>query len=289
MAETAKDYARKQLGNLDLSYLDKEREVANNIYNTSRSSLENNFNNLINQINTNRNDTRRNFNMGRSSIAENAYNANRANQADLVSRGIGRSGLKGLGEVGNRIETGRQYSNLANKFYNDMNSFDTTERQGRSQYDIDQRSLRNTLDQSLAGIDTRGADARNNYNMTLGQLAEGVQGRWDANKNAEAALAQQRAAAAQAHRDAVNAARESAAREKEQALIKIVSDNKTSYDSKVAQINHIFDISPQEARNILKEMGIKNENVTIPNKPKKDITKMPPRYYTRNMIGGWYK
>lgn len=204
--QTAKEYAQQQLGTLDLSYLDKERENAQNTYNTSNSSLQTNFNNLLQQIENNRADTRKNFNTGRATVAEQSYNANRTNQADLASRGVGSSGLKGLGEVGNRIETGRQYSNLANEFYNNMNELKTTEDQGRSQYNIDQQVIKNTLDQALAGIDTRRGEAQNNYNMTLGQLAEQVQGRWDANDNAAKALQQAKDAALQAHKDAVAAA-----------------------------------------------------------------------------------
>lgn len=204
--QTAKQYAQQQLGTLDLSYLDKERENAQNTYNTSNSSLQTNFNNLLQQIENNRADTRKNFNTGRATVAEQSYNANRTNQADLASRGVGSSGLKGLGEVGNRIETGRQYSNLANEFYNNMNELQTTEDQGRSQYDIDQQVIKNTLNQALAGIDTRRGEAQNNYNMTLGQLAEQIQGRWDANDNAAKALQQAKDAALQAHKDAVAAA-----------------------------------------------------------------------------------
>ena len=204
MAQTqsAYDYAKQQLGDLDLSHLEKERNVAQKTYDTSKSSLENNFNNLLQQIESNRSDTRKNFNTGRATVAENSYNANRLNQADLASRGVGSSGLKALGEVGNRMETGRQYSNLANNFYSTMNDLKTTEDQGRSQYDIDQRTIQNTLDNTLAGIDTRAGEAKNNYNMTLGQLAEAVQGRWDANDNAQKALEQAKAAAHQAHLDA---------------------------------------------------------------------------------------
>ena len=46
MAKTAKQYAQEQLGTLDLSHLDNERKVAQNTYNTSNSSLENNAHKL---------------------------------------------------------------------------------------------------------------------------------------------------------------------------------------------------------------------------------------------------
>ena len=52
MAKSAKDYAREQLGELDLSYLTGEEDAANKTYGTTRSSLGTNFNNLMNQINS---------------------------------------------------------------------------------------------------------------------------------------------------------------------------------------------------------------------------------------------
>ena len=255
MAQSAKDYAKKQLGELDLSYLTGEEDVANKTYNTTKSSLETNFNNLVNQINSNRLDTRKNFNTGRSTIAENAYAANRQNQADLASRGIGSSGLKALGEVGNRMETGKQYSNLANQFYSTMTDLDNTEKQSRNQYDIDVQTAKNTLDSALAGIASRRGEAQNNYNMQLGQLAENVQGRWDANANAQAALAQAKAAAAQAHRDAVNAARSQLSSAKKQALTEIVNGNGT-VDQKRAAIQTTFGVDANTATKVLQQLGL---------------------------------
>src|SRR5574344_1355313 len=157
----AKDAAKEQLGGLDLSYLDKERNVAKDTYSTSKNSLQTNFDNLLNTINTNRADTKKNFNVGRGTIAENAFTQNRLNNLDVSSRVAGKSGLKDLGEVGNRIETGRQYSNLANTFYGDMGKLDTTEKESKSQFELDNQALSNTLNQALTGIDTRGAEAGN--------------------------------------------------------------------------------------------------------------------------------
>lgn len=248
--QTAKQYAQEQLGTLDLSYLDKERENAQNTYNTSNSSLQTNFNNLLQQIENNRADTRKNFNTGRATVAEQSYNANRTNQADLASRGVGSSGLKGLGEVGNRIETGRQYSNLANQFYSNMNELQTTEDQGRSQYDIDQQVIKNTLDQALAGIDTRRGEALNNYNMTLGQLAEQVQGRWDANDNAAKALQQAKDAAAQAHRDAVAAAKQNLELKNKEDFTKILGSGK-GRNAIISDLETRFGLTNQEAQYVL--------------------------------------
>lgn len=270
MAQTqsAYDYAKQQLGNLDLSHLDRERDVAQKTYDTSKSSLENNFNNLLKQIESNRSDTRKNFNTGRATVAENSYNANRLNQADLASRGVGSSGLKALGEVGNRMETGRQYSNLANDFYSTMNELKTTEDQGRSQYDIDQRTIQNTLDNALAGIDTRAGEAKNNYNMTLGQLAETVQGRWDSNDNAQKALDQAKAAAAQAHTDAVNASNDNLRALNKSALAEYLgkigqkdATGKTyTKDDAANAIAVQFGVSPAYAQGVIQQYNLGTYN-----------------------------
>ncbi|MBQ4032027.1 MAG: hypothetical protein II625_09765 [Bacilli bacterium] len=273
MAKSAKDYAREQLGELDLSYLKGEEDAANKTYGTTKSSLQTNFNNLVNQINANRLDTRKNFNTGRATVAENAYTANRQNQADLASRGIGSSGLKTLGEVGNRMETGKQYSNLANKFYSTMTDLDNTEKQSRDQYNIDLQTAKNTLDSALAGINSRRGEAQNNYNMQLGQLAEQVQGRWDANANAQAALAQAQAAAAQAHSDAVNAAQQQLRGLQTSTLADIVKgvnkNDPQSVDNARTQIQTIFQVEPATATKVLQQLGLeptKSFNFDI-NKP----------------------
>jgi len=262
MAKSAKEYAREQLGNLDLSYLKGEEDVANKTYGTTTSSLENNFNNLMNQIASNREDTRKNFNTGRATVAENAYTANKQNQADLASRGIGSSGLKALGEIGNRMETGQQYSNLANKFYSTMTDLENTEKQSRDQYDIDVQTAKNTLDSALAGIASRRGEAQNQYNQSLGQLAEQVQGRWDANANAQAALAQAKAAAAQAHSDAVNAAKSQLSNAKKQALTEIVNGS-GSLDQKRAAIQTTFGVNAATATKVLQQLGLEPIKATM--------------------------
>lgn len=265
MAQSAKDYAKEQLGELDLSHLNTERDVLNQSYNTSKSSLENNYNNLINQINSNRADTRKNFNTGRATVAENSYTANRQNQADLASRVAGNSGLKTLGEVGNRMETGRQYSNLANEFYNSMSELQNTENQGKNQYDIDLQSIKNTLDQGMADVATREAEAKNAYNMALGQLAETVQGRWDSNANAKAALEQAKQAAAAALAQSKAAAAQSITVANKQDLTAIANNKNLNQSQKVGQVMAVFGVDVNTAINVLRQLGMYSENIEVKN------------------------
>lgn len=188
---TAKDVAAQQLGSLDLSYLDKEKNVATDVYNTGKSSLETSYQNLLDQLSKNRAGTKTDFTKGRATVSESAYDMDRANKANLASRGVGKSGLVELGQVGNRIETGRQYSDIANKYYDTMSDLDTTEKTGTQNYNTDLKGLLNTYNQNIANIDTRRGEATNNYNITLANLAESIQSRWDAEANAQASLAAQ--------------------------------------------------------------------------------------------------
>lgn len=187
---TAKQYAAQQLGALDLSYLDEERKNAQANYNTTKSSLDQSYNNLLDQLAKNRASAKKDFTAGRGTVAESAYNTNRANEASLASRGIGKSGLKQLGEIGNRIETGRQFSDLANTYYNTMDDISVKEKTGTQNYNLDLETATNDLNAALAGINSREKEAQNNYNLTLASLAEQIQSRWDANANAQAQLNQ---------------------------------------------------------------------------------------------------
>jgi hypothetical protein len=146
-----------------------------------------------------------------------------------------------------------------------VSTLNTTEKQGRSQYDIDQQTIKNTLDQALAGIDTRGAEAQNNYNMSLGQLAESVQGRWDANANAKAALDQQKAAAEQAHKDAMYAAKQQLSSLNKQDLLSIVNDKTIDQNKKVAQISARFGVNTNAAINVLRQLDQFIQGATGPN------------------------
>lgn len=248
MAQSAKDYAKQQLGELDLGYLDKERKVANDSYNTSKGSLENNYNNLIEQIGQNKDVTKKGFNTGRATVAENAFTQGRLNQLDVGSRVTGKSGLQELGDVGNRIETGRQYSNLANTYYDDMKTLDTTEKQSATTFGLDQQGLLDQLNQMLTGVDSRGAEAKNSYNMQVGQLAESVQGRWDANANAQAALAQARSAAAQAR----SAASSQLAAAKKSELVKILT-NGGDANNQTQLIKDLFGVDYSTAYQVIAE------------------------------------
>lgn len=203
---SAKSEAQRYLGREDdyinLAGLNREREIANQVYNTNKNTFQNTYNDLLNTIASNRQKARTDFSSGRSTINENAFMRNRETASDLASRGLS-GGLAELSRLGNRMETGRQYSNLANTFYNTMNELDATQRTGENEYNTNLQQARNTLDAALADIGSREAAGRNAYRAQVAQLAEQIQARRDAAAAAAASLALARSNAKQSGKDAI--------------------------------------------------------------------------------------
>jgi len=188
---SAKSEARKLLGKeedyIDLKGLNKERDIANQIYNTNKASYENAYNDLLSTLASNRTDARTEFGKGRSTVSENAFMKNREASSDLASRGLS-GGIGELSKLGTRMETGRQYSDLANSFYRTMSDIDTRQSTGERDYNLGLETAKNELSSALAGIGAREAAARNNYKAQVAQLAEQIQARRDAAAQAAAAL-----------------------------------------------------------------------------------------------------
>ena len=130
---SAKQTAMNYLGNEDdyinLSGLNTERQNANDVYKTNTTSFQNAYNDLLNTIASNRNRAKTDFGSGRATVNENAFLQNRSDVANLASRGLS-GGIAQLSKLGNRMETGRQYSDLANTYYNTMNELAATEKTG---------------------------------------------------------------------------------------------------------------------------------------------------------------
>lgn len=191
MASSKKE-AQNYLGSvnnyINLKGLNKERSIANDVYNTNTKSFQNEYNDLLNTIATNRSKAKTDFGSGRATVGENAYMQNRNDLASLASRGLS-GGIAQLNKLGNRIQTGRQYSDLANTYYNTMNELDANEKTYTNKYNTNMESAQNTLNAALADISSREKAGRNAYRAAVAQLAEQIQSRRDANANAAAARA----------------------------------------------------------------------------------------------------
>lgn len=245
----AKRYLGKEDDYINLAGLNKERTLANQVYNTNRTAFENTYNDLLNTIATNRDRAKIDFGSGRSTINEDAFMRNRENTSDLASRGLS-GGLSQLSKVGNRMETGRQYSNLANTYYRTMNELDATQRTGENEYNTNLEQARNTLEAALADIGAREKAGRNQYRAAVAQLAEQIQARRDA---AAAAAYQNRLLAQQA-----KSAKNAEIRQLNADLLKIAGTDPTekSYKAAIKEYRARMGGTDAKAADYLNSIGI---------------------------------
>lgn len=185
---------------INLKGLNKERQIANNKYNTQIESLKTEYNNLLEDILNKRTANTKDFNKGRSTVRENSFMATRNDLSNLATRGLS-GGIAQLNKLGNRMETGRQYSDLANTYYNTVNALDTAQKQGTDTYNLNLTSAKNDLDSILADIAGREADRRNAYKTALANLMETIRNRRMTQSYYNSTLAREKEAAEDA-RDA---------------------------------------------------------------------------------------
>lgn len=180
---SAKKQAQSYLGNendyINLSGLNEERKLANDVYNTNTKSFQNAYDDLLRTISSNKNKAKTDFGSGRATVSENAYLQNRNDMSDLAARGLN-GGIAQLNKLGNRMETGRQFSNLANTYYNTMNELNANEKTANNEYNTNMEGAKNTLNATLADISSREKAGRNDYKAAVAQLAEQIQARRDA-------------------------------------------------------------------------------------------------------------
>lgn len=180
---SAKKQAQSYLGNendyINLKGLNEERQLANDVYNTNTKSFQDAYNDLLSNIASNRTKAKTDFGSGRSTISENAYLQNRNDLSNFAARGLN-GGIAQLNKLGNRMETGRQFSDLANTYYNTLNELDANEKTYTNTYNTNMEGARNTLNAALANISSREKAGRNAYKAAVAQLAEQIQARRDA-------------------------------------------------------------------------------------------------------------
>ena len=180
---SAKKQAQSYLGNendyINLKGLNEERQLANDVYNTNTKSFQDAYNDLLSNIASNRTKAKTDFGSGRSTISENAYLQNRNDLSNFAARGLN-GGIAQLNKLGNRMETGRQFSDLANTYYNTLNELDANEKTYTNNYNTNMEGAKNTLNATLANISSREKAGRNAYKAAVAQLAEQIQARRDA-------------------------------------------------------------------------------------------------------------
>lgn len=188
---TAREQAQTNLGPIEkyvnYSGYEKERQLAQDTYNSTLQTMKNEYDTLMNTLNTDRQKLSKDFSSGRSTVSD-YYDQQRLLSGTNRSRVLKGTGLGDLGQVVNRMRVGNELSNTANTYYNGIDDVNAKIRAGELDYDIRKRTAQNDLDAALADIGARQKERENDYAKQLAALAEQIQARWDSNRNAQAAL-----------------------------------------------------------------------------------------------------
>ena len=152
---------------MDFGVFDTMRSNVENSADTSRTALQNSFDAMMRGLDTSREQTKRAFEQGRSTISEDAYNNKRNNAMELASRGLGASGLAQLGDVQSRMAVGNEVSELASGYNDTVDSLAETQRTGTEGYQTATNTLQDQLASQQAEIEYQQWQAENAYNSAL--------------------------------------------------------------------------------------------------------------------------
>lgn len=142
---------------------------------TAQSSLgqtETAYQNLLTQIANQQKESRQDFGAGRATIAEDAFTRGRNLSNKLASRNLSASGLMQLGDVQNRMETGRQISGLSGQYFDTKEKLADSSVQGTQNYEAAKAQIQNSLAAQLANLTTAQAGAQMSGLATIEQLRQ---------------------------------------------------------------------------------------------------------------------
>lgn len=178
--------AQQMLGNLDLSGFNALRDSFNKQYATQNEALTNSYNSLLEQLGRSEKESGQQFSKARQTISENSFERGRDLLRSAASRGVAASGLQQLGEVQNRMQTGREVSGVANQYYDTKEQIASTRVQGENQYGTNKRSLSDSLISGLASVAQQEIQYKNAYQQNLASLAMSLQQSRQSQLNAQA-------------------------------------------------------------------------------------------------------
>lgn len=214
-----------------------QRNAMQSQYNTGLASTETAYQNLLSKLAEQQQDTRKDFGAARATIAEDAFTRGRNLANNLASRNLSASGIMQLGDVQNRMETGRQVSGVANNYFDTQENIADAKVEGTQTYESAKRQLADQLAANMANLLSQEASAQMSGLSMIEQLRQsGI----SSQQGAAAANQQQTAARNQLDSD----------------VLYIAGDTATNYNQKLALIkaqyaNAGLDFNPSQAQNIL--------------------------------------
>ena len=163
--------ASQLLGSPDFSGFNALRQSAQSSYNLGNQALDTSYKNLLANLEARTKTTRQELASNRGTIMEDSFTRNRDTYRNLASRGLGASGLSQLGDIQNRMETGKQVSQVAGQYYKTDEALGDAEQQGTQAYQQQQQSLANALQANLAQVQQNEISYKNAYQQQVASVA----------------------------------------------------------------------------------------------------------------------
>lgn len=163
--------AQNMLGGMDTSGFDQLRAALEQSTQQNQATLKSSFDQLLENLQKQGKENKQEFASARGTIMEDSFSRNRDLYRNLAARGLGASGLQQLGGIQNRMETGKQVSNVAGQFYDAAEKLADAQEQGTESYNQQSAQIENNKNSALAQIQQQEIQYRNAYQQQVASLA----------------------------------------------------------------------------------------------------------------------
>lgn len=188
-AQASRKYGEDLVGGWERGHFDTQRGIANDIYNTNLNSLLNQYSNLTQRLEQQRDQRNRDVSSGLGSILENSITGANATQQNLANRGLSVSGVQDLAQQAGTQQTGNQVADLL-RGASDAATLDIqTLAQGGQELTGAENDLNRILGDTLGEIGADDLGSQMQYNQLVAGLANSKDNRDAANAQAAASRA----------------------------------------------------------------------------------------------------
>lgn len=178
----SRSYAEQLVGNLDNSFYNKQRDVAQQTYKTNWENLQNQYKNLQEKLKKQQEEANIAFNEGLSSVAENSYDRMSSANQNLANRGLTSSGLGNLAKQQDITAKGQDVLDLLGSSGDISINTANQLASGNTSLANKVNSLGKDLSDLLGDIGDAETEAQMEQNAILADISEGKVARDEANE-----------------------------------------------------------------------------------------------------------
>lgn len=177
MANKGRGYAENLVGQLDRSYFDPQRTVAQKTYNTNWENVQNQYNNLKDKLKRKQQQANTEFAEGLGTVASNSYDRMRQGTVGLANKGLTVSGINNMLDQSDIKQKGEDVYNLL-KSAGDV-SLETAGQlaSATTKAANEETNLMGKLGDALGRVGDAETALQNRYNNTLASIAGSMDAR----------------------------------------------------------------------------------------------------------------